>query len=555
MSRPLDHIDSPVESTPDQPIGGPRLNATGWVRWAWRQLTSMHTALLLLLALAVAAIPGSLVPQRTADPNGVTMYFRQNPQLAPILDRLQAFDVYNSVWFSSIYLLLFLSLIGCIIPRTVHHLKALRGAPPRTPGVLSRLPAYASYRSGDLPARTTAESADLAESTLRGLRYRVGRFDDRGGARSVSAERGYLRETGNLVFHSALIGVLIAVGVGGGLGFSGQRVVVEGQSFVNSLASYDSFNPGRLFDVRKLEPYSLTLDSFQVDYEQRNLKALGQPIDYRAKVTATWQGGTGTQQGQIGVNTPLNVGSTNIYLLGNGYAPKITVRDNTGKVVFSDDIPFLPQDLNLTSLGIVKVPDGLPLQLGMIGFLYPTQRALPTGAYTSVYPDLTYPLLTLNVYSGDLGLNTGAPKSVYALDTSKLTQLTGGKTGVKSIELAIGATAPLPGGMGTVTLEGVKRFASFDVTSNPGQGWVLLFALLAIAGLFTSLLVPRRRMWVRVFRRDEETIVEVAGLARGDDPRLDAAVADLGGRVTSALGGTWLPAAAPPQRSSGSRNG
>ena len=82
----------------------------------------------------------------------------------------------------------------------------------------------------------------------------------------MSAERGYLRETGNLVFHTALLGVLVAVGIGGGFGFSGQRVVVEGQSFVNTLAAYDSFNPGRFFDDTNLDPYRLSLEELDAVY-------------------------------------------------------------------------------------------------------------------------------------------------------------------------------------------------------------------------------------------------------------------------------------------------
>ncbi|MBK0296739.1 cytochrome c biogenesis protein ResB, partial [Bacillus sp. S34] len=49
---------------------GHELGLVGYLRFFWRQLTSMRTALFLLMLLALAAIPGSLVPQRTADPNG-----------------------------------------------------------------------------------------------------------------------------------------------------------------------------------------------------------------------------------------------------------------------------------------------------------------------------------------------------------------------------------------------------------------------------------------------------------------------------------------------------
>ena len=133
--RPSDHVDG----SGDSGIESPRLGIVGWLRWGWRQLTSMRTALVLLLILAIAAIPGSIFPQRMADPNGVTQYKVDHPDLFPIMDSMQLFDVYLSAWFSAIYLLLFLSLVGCVIPRIKHHLKALRSRPPRTPVRQSRL--------------------------------------------------------------------------------------------------------------------------------------------------------------------------------------------------------------------------------------------------------------------------------------------------------------------------------------------------------------------------------------------------------------------------------
>lgn len=539
-SRPADHIDSVDNDAGEASVTQPKLGFVGWVRFAWRQLTSMRTALLLLLLLAIAAVPGSLVPQRSSDPNGVTQYFSDNPRLAPILDGLQMFDVYTSAWFSAVYLLLFVSLIGCIIPRTKHHLEALRARPPRTPARLSRLAGYTERRLSVAPgadATADADAAiDAAAKQLRQAGYRVERYELRGEA-SVSAERGYLRETGNLVFHTALLGVLVAVGFGGGFGFSGQRVVVEGQAFVNTLAAYDSFNPGRFFSDTSLTPYRLSLDELDAVYETRNRDAIGQPIDFTAHVTVEGQGEQPDER-TVKVNEPLYTHGTDVYLLGNGYAPTITVRNADGDVVFTDSVPFLPQDANLTSIGVVKVPDGLPEQVGMVGFFYPTQSELASGAYTSSYPDLILPVLTLNVYQGDLGIDGGEPTSVYTLDPSTMEQLTGGSTGVDSVELKPGETAELPNGLGTVTFENadpdapaddysqsVPRFASFDIHHDPTQLWVLVFAALILGGLLVSLFVPRRRMWVKaVTRPDGGVVLEYAALARGEDPGLEAAV-------------------------------
>ncbi|NCV36040.1 MAG: cytochrome c biogenesis protein ResB, partial [Actinobacteria bacterium] len=152
----------------------------------------MRTALFLLLLLALAAIPGSLYPQRSADPNGVRLYFDQQPEFAALLDSLQLFDVYTSIWFSAIYILLFVSLVGCVLPRTQVHLNALRAKPVETPQKLERMPAYVT-------AAAKGDQLDRAEQALKSRGFRVRRLEG-----SVSAEKGYLKETGNLVFHYSL---------------------------------------------------------------------------------------------------------------------------------------------------------------------------------------------------------------------------------------------------------------------------------------------------------------------------------------------------------------
>jgi len=529
-SRPSDHYDSVA---PDRSIQQPKLGFTGYVRFFWRQLTSMKTALLLLLLLAFAAIPGSLVPQRTSDPNGVVLYERENPTLFPILDTLQVFNTYSSVWFSAIYLLLFVSLVGCVLPRAKHHWIALRARPPRTPARLDRL---AGFRA--VEGRADAASAlDSAQRMLKRLGYRVERFPSVAGqAGSISAERGYMRETGNLVFHMALVGILIAVGIGGNLGFTGQRVVVEGQKFVNTLADYDSINPGRFVNTDNLEPYRIALDSFDAEYETENPSAIGQPLDYTANVTATVADGTQSAE-EIKVNSPLSIGGTQVYLLGNGYAPVITVKNPAGDVIWSDEVPFLPQDNMLTSSGVIKIPDGLSEQLGMIGFFYPTVTTLASGALASKYPDLDDPLMTLRVYTGDLGLDDGEPKSVYSLNTDDLTAIAGGSADIDALELGVGDVVDLPNGLGTIEMSAVKRFASLDVHSDPSQVWVLLFAVLVLAGLLTGLFIPRRRVWVKVVESGDGGVrIEYAGLARGEDPGLDSAVADIATKHSQQLG-------------------
>jgi cytochrome c biogenesis protein len=354
-----------------------------------------------------------------------------------------------------------------------------------------------------------ANALSCAERILRDYKYRVRKDGD-----SISAEKGYLKESGNLVFHFSLIGVLIAVGIGGGLSFSGQRVLVEGDGFVNNLASYDAFSPGIFFDETSMDPFALKLDKFEVVYDLNNPANIGQPIDFIATVSVT--SNEQVKQSEIRVNYPLEVPGASVYLTGNGFAPVVTVRDGSGNVAFSGPVVFLPQDGNNTSLGVIKVPDATPEQLGFIAFFYPTAEQLESGAYTSIYPDPLNPILTMNLYTGDLGLDSGVPRNVYALDTTNMTEVASRNAENPPLLLEIGDTVQLPENLGSVSFDGLRRYASLDIAYNPAGAWILIFALISLGSVTISLLVPRRRIWVKLL--DEK--IEIAALARSEDPKL-----------------------------------
>jgi cytochrome c biogenesis protein len=235
------------------------------------------------------------------------------------------------------------------------------------------------------------------------------------------------------------------------------------------------------------------------------------------------------------VNHPLSIAGTKVFLLGNGYAPVFTVRDATGGEVFSGPVPFLPKDGNMASTGVVKAPGAQPEQLGFEGLFLPTAVLDPQAGPVSAFPDTTLPRAVLTAWTGDLGLDDGQPESVYELDKSGLTQVPGESGQPLAQSLAPGATMTLPDGAGSITFEGVDRWASLQVARNPGTGPALVAATLALGGLMLSLFVRRRRVWVRATRTDDgRTLVEVAGLARSEgDSREGLAdeVGDLAQRI------------------------
>jgi cytochrome c biogenesis protein len=464
------------------------------MRWCWRQLTSMRIALILLLLLAVAAIPGSLFPQRSQNPVQVRQYFIDNPQAAIWLDRFSMFEVFSSPWFSAIYLLLFISLIGCVLPRSIEHLKAIGAKPPLTPKYLDRMEFYTEMKKVEL---------DEVEKYLKKKHFRIRRDEN-----SISAEKGYARESGNLLFHLSLVLILIAVGVGSLLGSRGDAIVNVGDRFINTPTSYDILGFGKYQAEDSLPPFSLTVKDFKAEYDPVTNAA----IDYELTVLTANPAGSNETTRVIKVNQPLTYGSTKIYLQANGYAPTVVVKDKSGKVIFDGPTTFLPQDGNLSSIGAIKIPDMQP-QIGFVASFLPTAARDPIRGGFSSYPEVLDPRLLLAIWKGDLGLNTGVPQSVYRIDTSKMERI-----GLKALVL----NESYDFGEGSVTFTGWTSWVNLQIVNDPGKGFALIGAMLAILGLLISLFTRQRRVWIKQGRK-----TQVAGLAKNGIPGLEEEIKDL----------------------------
>jgi cytochrome c biogenesis protein len=514
-------------------------SSAGWLRWAWRQLTSMRTALILLFLLAVGAIPGSILPQQGTDPASVTQYFTSHPMLATWLNRLGLFNVFAAPWFAAIYLLLFASLIGCVVPRTFRLVGSARTPPPRAPRNLMRMPHSTTYDSA-LPPEAAVQSA---AGILGGRRFRLRRPATGDSGHWVSAEKGYLREVGNLLFHLSLVGVLASVALGGLFGYKGYELLVEGNSFSDTQSALAEFDPGHFVTGSDLAPFSLTLNNFSASYITSGQNE-GQPSSFQASVTYTDTPGGATHKDVISVNHPLSVDSTKVYLIGHGYAPVFKVTGPGGKVAYQEATPFIPANTStMLSDGVVKASNA---NLGFMGVFVPTAIS-DNGTLESVFPAANYPVVSLIGYSGNLGMNSGVPQSVYTLDTTGMTEISG------SPHLMLpGQTWTLPDGKGSITFAGVQQWVSLAITYDPGQVLALVFGMLALAGLLLSFFVRRRRVFVRAVPAayGAGSVVTIGGLTRTDaSGGFEEEFAELAYEIASAGGaasGDTPPAETPP---------
>ncbi|MTK02690.1 cytochrome c biogenesis protein ResB [Micromonospora sp. CP22] len=525
-----------VDDRPVTPAEAPRRRSNpllALLRNSWRQLTSMRTALVLLFLLAVAAIPGSVLPQRGVNPEDVRDFYAANPELAPVLDRIGAFEAFSSVWFSAIYLLLFTSLIGCITPRLRDHVRALRARPPAVPKRLERLPQHAVVPAPEGGAAAVAE-------TLRRRRWRVAVRGD-----EVSAEKGYLKETGNLIFHTSMVLVLIGVALGSWYGWHGNRLLVAGPDgvFCNTRQQYAEVKLGpRVGD--NLPRFCMQLDEFDAQFLPN-----GQASSFNAKVTVDEDGGA-PRQAEFSVNAPLRLDGANVYLLGHGYAPVIRYTDRFGRSQTSA-VPFLSTgDIGLTGEGLAAFPDANvdpasgernpDLQVAFSGLYLPTAPQEPPFT-RSEHPTEQNPLLDLIAYRGNLGLDAGIPGSIYQLDERQLRN--GRLTEIGAKQLRVGESWTLDDGT-RVEFVGTERYIVLSVRHDPGTMLLLVSSIGLVLGLMGSLFVRRRRVFVRLRPAGQgdpgsgsptsgSSLVEVAGLPRTEHPGFAAEFAQLVAAVSA----------------------
>jgi cytochrome c biogenesis protein len=492
------------------------------IRNTWRTLTSMGTALVLLFLLALGAIPGALLPQRSLNESKVEQYLAEHPTIGPWLDRVQAFEVFSSFWFTSVYVLLFVSLVGCLTPRLIEHARSLRATPVAAPRNLSRLPKHHAAEINADPQQLT----DHVNGQLKGWR-RVIRTE--GEATEISAEKGYLREFGNIVFHFSLLGLLVAVAAGKLFGYEGNVIVVadKGPGFCSaSPAAFDSFRAGNTVDGTSLYPICLRVNDFQAHYLPSG-QAVGfaADIDYQAGAdldSDTWR------PYHLKVNEPLRVGGDRVYLQGHGYAPTFTVTFPGGQTR-TQTLQFRPEDpITLLSSGAMRFdPPGGSYpdpdqrrknQIAIQGLFAPTEQ-LDGTLLSSSFPAMNDPAVAIDIYQGDTGLDTGKPQSLFSLDPKLIGQ--NRLTKKARVNLKVGQEVRLdPGpGPGTVVrFDGAVPFINVQVSHDPAQIWVLVFALTMMAGLLVSLVVRRRRVWVRLTPTGAGTVsVELGGLARTDN--------------------------------------
>ena len=507
---------------------------TTWLRKTWHWLTSMRTALVLLFLLSLASIPGALLPQRNVSESLVQDYLDANPTMGPIYDRLQLFDVFSSSWFVAIVTLLMISLVGCIIPRSMDHWRAYRATPTRAPRYLSRMPMHAQA--------TVDAGQDEVEAKVRRLlkRWHVAAYspeEDRAGTFSLAAERGYTRELMNLLFHVGIVGMIVAFAAGRMVFYEGQVIVVtnsesqyavpveQSTEFCNtSPANFDVFRAGPLFDGTGLTPFCIDAHNFRAEYlNSGQANGFWSDVSYTDDLTApkdSWQETT------LAVNHPLRIHGDRVYLQGHGFAPQVTVTWPNGETR-TQMMQFRPTDTQtFLSSGVMRfdppagmfpdLADRRQHQIALEGNFAPTAQWGGQDGETlqSSFPSMDDPALSMDIYRGDAGLDSGRPQNIFVLDQMLIAE--GQLQKLERVNLTPGEEITVDGGI-KVRFDGAAEYANYQISRDPTQVWALVTTVIMLAALAGSLTIKRRRVWVRLAPvAGGGTAVEIAGLARTD---------------------------------------
>jgi cytochrome c biogenesis protein len=207
--------------------------------------------------------------------------------------------------------------------------------------------------------------------------------------------------------------------------------------------------------------------------------------------------------------------------------------DDTSTMLSEGATKFDPPNVTNASELVTK-------QIAVTGLFAPS-AVYQGGLLQSAYPGLTNPGVSLDIYQGDLGESSGTGQSIFTIDQSMVAD--GRLKLVDKTNLRPGQTTKLPDGT-TVRFDSVQRWVSLQISHDPTQVYVLVFALLMLGGLIVSLVVKRRRVWVRVSRTPADqagdggrTVVEIGGLARTDQAGYGEEFTHLTARLLAAAQG------------------
>jgi cytochrome c biogenesis protein len=447
----------------------------------WHLLTSMKLAIILMLAFAALTLVGALVIQAPAgvmdDPQAKADWIASvRPRFGgwtDLLDRLQVFTIFTSVWLRAIGALLAASLIACTVQRIPGTWRTMTRPHVNVgPAFFEHAPQHEAMTFHGSPA----EVLETTRGVFRRHHYRTLAEDD--GTVHLYFDRNRWAPWAGLVAHFSVVVILAGAMLGSMLGFrDSQFMLAEGAASA----------------IPKIAGATILLNSFQDKYNPTT----GAPLDYVSNVSVLQDGKEVLRQ-DVRVNEPLRYGGVSFYQAFFGPAAVVTVKDAAGKTLYSQGVPLAWEATGGNKVGSFTLPD--------------QNLAVWVVATTGTNdPDVKPGQVAIETYKAD----SGDPVAQKSIDQ-------GVATAVEGL---------------TYTFERESKFTGLSVASDPGTPLVWLGCFLLVAGFAVRLYVPYRRVWGRLSARpDGGSSLSIAAVGRRDtgfDAEFTSIVTDIRQAMTA----------------------
>jgi len=429
----------------------------------WHFLISMKLAIILMLLFAGLTLAGALIIQAPAgvmdDPNARAEWLAGvRPRFGgwtDVMDRLQLFTIFTSVWLRAIGALLAASLIACTVQRIPGTWRTM--TKPHVdvgPSFFEHAPQHEAMTFQRQPADVLATTKQV----LRRHGYRSLTLDD--GVVHIYADRNRWAPWSGLVAHASIVVILAGAMVGSMWGFrDSQFLLAEGATSA----------------VPTVAGATITLNSFKDTYSPTT----GAPLDYVSDVTVTQDGEVVVANHQLRVNDPLRFAGVSFYQAFFGPAAIMTVADAEGNEVFNEGVPLAwTLDEGGNKVGSFTLSDQ-DLAVWVVATGGPSDPAIRPGQVAvELYRYTTGEVVTQQT------IDQGTPMEIEGL---------------------------------TFTFDREAKFTGLSVANDPGTPIVWLGCFLLIVGFAVRLYVPFRRLWGRLeTRSDGGASLAIASVGRRD---------------------------------------
>jgi cytochrome c biogenesis protein len=458
--RPLPATPAPAATSAAAPSAMDQVD--GLLEALWRFLSSMRFAMVLMLAIAVYGVAGTLLIQMPGNVAGNPTLEAQwvdsiRPRFGAFTDPLNAlglFNVFNSIVFRVLAAALTISLIACSIQRIPGMLQTARR--PRL-DVGAAFFEHAPQHEAIVSRRSAAESRALVEEVLHRRRYRTLAQDD--GTVHLYADRFRWAPFAGLIAHLSIVLIIAGAIVGGMYGFRDPEfMVAEGQT--REVAA----QPGLAITV--------------VDFTDRWDPTTGVPIDYVSSIIVL-QDGVEVDRHEVRVNEPYRRDGLTFYQAFYGKTAAVTVTDAEGTVlVDAVPVPLAYQEDAGRQFGVLPIP-GSP-------------------------------------YTAEITATAGSSDPLVRPGQVQFGIYTSGATSFADAQVIDQGTPTAVGDL-TVTFEREGEFTGLNVARDPGVPFVWIGSALLFVGFMIRFLVPHKRIWARVTARPNGgAVVGLATLTHKD---------------------------------------